>query len=93
MLDVDLDNILLMALRKEPQRRYGSVEQLANDLRNHLTGMPVRARGKVCIDGGVIDNRLQFHLGNEVHLHVRAIVTGRHGGASPAIADVDVAGG
>jgi tetratricopeptide (TPR) repeat protein/tRNA A-37 threonylcarbamoyl transferase component Bud32 len=44
-IDVDLDNILLMALRKEPQRRYGSVEQLANDLRNHLTGMPVRARG------------------------------------------------
>ena len=35
-VDGDLDNILLMALRKEPQRRYGSVEQLANDLRNYL---------------------------------------------------------
>ena len=44
-IDVDLDNILLMALRKEPQRRYGSVEQLANDLRSHLSGMPVQARG------------------------------------------------
>jgi tRNA A-37 threonylcarbamoyl transferase component Bud32/tetratricopeptide (TPR) repeat protein len=44
-LDGDLDNILLMALRKEPQRRYGSVEQLANDLRNYLAGMPVAARG------------------------------------------------
>ena len=44
-VDADLDNILLMALRKEPQRRYGSVEQLANDLRNYLSGMPVRARG------------------------------------------------
>jgi non-specific serine/threonine protein kinase/serine/threonine-protein kinase len=44
-VDADLDNILLMALRKEPQRRYASVEQLANDLRNYLTGMPVRARG------------------------------------------------
>jgi len=41
----DLDNILLMALRKEPQRRYGSVEQFANDLRNYLAGMPVHARG------------------------------------------------
>jgi len=41
----DLDNILLMALRKEPQRRYASVEQLASDLRNYLTGMPVSARG------------------------------------------------
>jgi tRNA A-37 threonylcarbamoyl transferase component Bud32/tetratricopeptide (TPR) repeat protein len=44
-VDGDLDNILLMALRKEPQRRYGSVEQLANDLRNFLSGMPVQARG------------------------------------------------
>jgi tetratricopeptide (TPR) repeat protein len=44
-IDADLDNILLMALRKEPQRRYGSVEQLANDLRNYLAGLPVQARG------------------------------------------------
>ncbi|MBC8025635.1 MAG: protein kinase, partial [Steroidobacteraceae bacterium] len=44
-VDGDLDNILLLALRKEPQGRYGSVEQLANDLRNYLAGMPVRARG------------------------------------------------
>ncbi len=40
----DLDNILLMALRKEPARRYGSVEQLAEDLDRHLTGRPVIAR-------------------------------------------------
>jgi len=44
-VDADLDNILLMALRKEPQRRYASVEQLASDLRNYLAGMPVSARG------------------------------------------------
>ncbi len=44
-VDGDLDNILLMALRKEPQRRYSSVEALANDLRNYLSGMPVHARG------------------------------------------------
>jgi tetratricopeptide (TPR) repeat protein len=44
-LDGDLDNILLMALRKEPPLRYASVEQFANDLRCYLSGMPVKARG------------------------------------------------
>lgn len=40
----DLDNIVLMALRKEPSRRYASVEQLAGDIRRHLENVPVRAR-------------------------------------------------
>ncbi len=40
----DLDNIVLMALRKEPNRRYASVEQFSEDLRRHLEGLPVRAR-------------------------------------------------
>jgi len=40
----DLDNIVLKALQKEPARRYGSVEQLAEDIRRHLDGMPVQAR-------------------------------------------------
>ena len=40
----DLDSILLMALRKEPQRRYVSVESLAEDLRRHLEQRPVNAR-------------------------------------------------
>src|SRR6267378_5734291 len=39
----DLDNILLMALRKEPQRRYPSVEQFAEDIRRHLEALPVMA--------------------------------------------------
>ena len=43
-LDSDLDNIVLAALRKEPQRRYASVEQLSEDLRRYLEGRPVRAR-------------------------------------------------
>ncbi len=41
----DLDNILLMSLRKEPQRRYASVEQFSEDIRKHLHGLPVVARG------------------------------------------------
>ncbi len=40
----DLDNIVLKALRKEPERRYASVEALAEDLRRHLEQLPVRAR-------------------------------------------------
>jgi len=40
----DLDTIVLMALRKEPDRRYGSVEALATDLRRHRDGHPVSAR-------------------------------------------------
>src|ERR1700683_1580685 len=40
----DLDNIVLMALRKEPQRRYASVEQFAEDIRRHLGSLPVVAR-------------------------------------------------
>jgi eukaryotic-like serine/threonine-protein kinase len=40
----DLDNIVLMALRKEPQRRYASVEQFSEDIRRHLEGRPVVAR-------------------------------------------------
>jgi len=43
-LEGDLDAILLKALRKEPQLRYGSLEQFAEDLRRHLTGRPVLAR-------------------------------------------------
>ncbi len=40
----DLDNIVMMALRKEPERRYASVDQFADDIRRHLDGHAVRAR-------------------------------------------------
>lgn len=40
----DLDRILLMALRKEPERRYASVEALAADLERFLQGRPVSAQ-------------------------------------------------
>ncbi|MGZ8993198.1 MAG: tetratricopeptide repeat protein [Burkholderiaceae bacterium] len=40
----DLDNVVLMAMRKEPERRYASVEQFAEDIRRHLDGRPVIAR-------------------------------------------------
>ena len=40
----DLDNIVLMALRKEPHARYSSVEALATDIRRHEQHLPVIAR-------------------------------------------------
>jgi len=40
----DLDAIVLKALRKDPRDRYGSVDQMAEDIRRHLDGRPVLAR-------------------------------------------------
>lgn len=40
----DLDNIVLMALRKEPERRYASAQALAEDIERSLDHLPVRAR-------------------------------------------------
>ena len=39
----ELDWICLKALEKDPQRRYGSVDELSADLRAHLEGRDVRA--------------------------------------------------
>ena len=43
-LGADIDAILLCALRKEPELRYPSVAQFADDLRRHLSHLPVAAR-------------------------------------------------
>lgn len=40
----DIDAIVMRALRKEPQHRYGSVEQFVADVRRYLTREPVHAR-------------------------------------------------
>jgi len=39
----DLDNIVLMSLREEPDRRYASADALLEDLERHRAGLPVRA--------------------------------------------------
>lgn len=36
----DLDNIVLKALRKEPDRRYSSAENFAEDIHRHQRGLP-----------------------------------------------------
>ena len=43
-LPQDLDRIVAKALHKEPERRYGSAQELADDLRRHLAGRPVLAQ-------------------------------------------------
>lgn len=40
----DLDVIVLKALRKEPERRFQTVDDMAADIRRHLDGRPIAAR-------------------------------------------------
>lgn len=42
-IGADLDRIVAKALHKQPERRYGSARELAEDLRNYLAGRPVSA--------------------------------------------------
>ncbi len=44
LLSGDLDNIVLKALRKEPERRYGGLGSFSEDIRRHLENLPVLAR-------------------------------------------------
>jgi serine/threonine-protein kinase len=41
----DLDNIIMKALRKEPEERYESPSDMAADVQRHIQGLPVQARG------------------------------------------------
>ncbi|MBV9082561.1 MAG: protein kinase, partial [Acidobacteriaceae bacterium] len=42
----ELDNIVLKALKKQPEQRYASVQQLLQDVRRHEDGLPVSAHGQ-----------------------------------------------
>lgn len=44
LLKGDLDNIVLKALNREPERRYETVEQFSEDILRYLRGRPVKAR-------------------------------------------------
>lgn len=45
----DLDNIVMMALSKEPNERYDSVQDFSADIKRHLEGLPVHARKSTAI--------------------------------------------
>jgi serine/threonine protein kinase len=65
-LQGDLDSILLTALRKEPTRRYSSVESFSEDLRRHLENRPVSAR----------EDSLLYRATRFVHRHPIGVATG-----------------
>lgn len=43
LLRGDLDNIIIKAMRREPERRYQSVQEFSDDISRYLDGLPVRA--------------------------------------------------
>ena len=65
----DLDAIVLKALAKEPERRYASAEQMAEDLRRFQNHQPVRARRDT-----LIYRSRKFVYRNRVPLGAAAVV-------------------
>jgi serine/threonine-protein kinase len=59
----DLDTIVLRALAKEPERRYATAEELAADLRRHMSGEPVLARADTA----------SYRLSKFVRRHIAAV--------------------
>ena len=66
LLEGDLDNIVAMAMRKEPGRRYTSVAQLSDDLYRHCEGLPVLAR----------KDTLGYRTGKFVRRNKAAVIAG-----------------
>ncbi len=64
-LDGDLDNIVLKALEKEPERRYSSVRDLRGDLERYVRGLPVSARKPT----------LGYRAGRFVRRHAAGVAT------------------
>ena len=62
----DLDTIVLMALRKEPARRYASAEQFADDIQRYLEGLSVRAHR----------DSLAYRTAKFVRRHAAAVAAG-----------------
>ena len=55
----DLDNIVLQAIRREPERRYQSVVELSDDIHRYLDGLPVKATADTPL----------YHVGKFVRRH------------------------
>jgi tetratricopeptide (TPR) repeat protein len=78
-LDADLEAILQKALRKEPQARYLTAQQLASDLRAYIEGRPVAARrGTLRYRAGKFIRRRRLSLAGAALLAVSLVagVTG-----------------
>jgi eukaryotic-like serine/threonine-protein kinase len=72
----DLDTIVLKALRKQPERRYSTVEQFASDIRRHLDGRPVLARNDTLAYRGAKFVRRNLVASAAAALLLAAIVAG-----------------
>jgi tetratricopeptide (TPR) repeat protein/tRNA A-37 threonylcarbamoyl transferase component Bud32 len=62
----DLDKIVLMAIRKEPERRYASVRMLSDDIGRFLAGLPVIAH----------KDSVGYRAGKFVRRHAAAVAAG-----------------
>jgi tetratricopeptide (TPR) repeat protein/predicted Ser/Thr protein kinase len=62
----NLDTIVLKALRKDPDRRYSSVEQFSQDIRRHMENLPVVAR----------PDTWRYRTGQFVRRHRAGVITG-----------------
>ncbi len=62
----DLDAIIMMCLRKEPNRRYASVQHLIDDIHRYLSGMPVRAHA----------DSASYRIGKFVRRHRAGVTAG-----------------
>lgn len=86
-LSGDLDAIVMMALRKEPARRYQSPSELRDDLARHLGGRPVHARR----------NTLSYRAGKLLRRHrlafaaVAAVILVIAGGIAATLAEARIA--
>ncbi len=65
----DLDNIVMMALRKEAARRYASAEQFAADIDRYLGGLPILARRDTMVYRG-----LKFVRRNRIAVAAAALI-------------------
>ncbi len=68
-LSGDLDEIILKAMRKEPEQRYASAEQIIEDLRRHRTGQPILA-----LQGGRRYRTVKFLRRNSLAVSLSAVV-------------------
>ena len=76
----DLDRIVMMALRKEPERRYGSVEAMIRDINRYLDGRPVSAQPDTWFY-----RTAKFFLRNRTPVLVTSVIVGTLFGGTAAV--------